>query len=166
MIYDYQIGNKPKGNYLTKKYTFTSTGLQLVFISLAEAENIVPKPEWALISVTDPDMTTSIIYSNWTHHIRFAFEDVSNVDDGIMFSEQMAKRLIQFAESLPTTIKFVVVNCVAGVSRSGAILKFLSKYIFKECYNENFDKHYDAYNRTVYRTLEKVWKNKKIIISK
>lgn len=140
------------------KYTFKSTRLELVFIPLVEAERLVPKQSWALISISDPSVKPCIRYEQWSHSIRLDFEDVASDEDGIVFSEAMAVRLIEFALSLPETVNLLVIHCIAGVSRSGAVMKFLTKFVFRDCYNFIFDKGYHQYNYTVYKTLVKVWK--------
>ncbi|MCE5300899.1 MAG: hypothetical protein LLG37_08540 [Spirochaetia bacterium] len=143
------------------KYTFKSTRLELIFIPLIDAERLVPKPSWALISICDPALKPCIRYEQWSHSIRLNFEDVASDEDGIVFSKTMAVRLIEFALALPEAIDLIVIHCIVGVSRSGAVMKFLTKFIYKDCYNFIFDKGYHTYNYTVYKTLVRVWKKRR-----
>lgn len=132
--------------------------MEIRFISLLEAETLPPKDTTALISILDPEIHTKIPYTQWKHHIRLQFEDVNSEEDGVPFSEAMASRLIKFVLCLPETVDLLVIHCVAGISRSGAVTKFLTRYVYKNCYNVLFDKAYHTYNYRVYKTLAKVWK--------
>lgn len=125
---------------------------------MLEAEKIPPKDTSTLISITDPEIQPNISYQKWRYHIRLKFEDVSNSEDGVIFSESMALRLINFVVSIPETVNLIVIHCVVGIARSGAVTKFITKYLLKDCFNPDFDLGYYAYNRTVYKTLVKVWK--------
>ena len=140
------------------QYTFKSPRLELVYMSFIEAEKITPKSSWALISVCDPAVEPSIRYEQWSYCLRLAFEDVSSPEDGLMFSEAMAGRLIEFALNLPVSVDRLFVHCTVGVSRSPAVVRFLARYVYPECLNEDFNRDYLAYNRTVYKILVKAWK--------
>lgn len=132
-----------------------------MFCSLLEAEKIPPKDTSTLISITDPEIQPNISYQKWRYHICLKFEDVSNSEDGVAFDEDMALKLINFVTSLPESVNLIVIHCIVGIARSGAVTKFVTKYILKECYNQNFDLGYLAYNRSVYKTLVRVWRRLK-----
>lgn len=145
---------------MPNKYTFKSKDFEVSFLSVADAEKIKPKNTLALISLTDPESHPYISYAKWKFHIRLEFEDVSSQDDGVVFTTDMAKNLIDFALSMPDSVTHIIIHCIQGVSRSGAVTKFLTKHIFKDCFNQAFDKDYVYYNRFVYRTLCRVWKKR------
>ena len=84
------------------------------------------------------------------------FHDIKDADQGKdVFTRAMAKQIIEFAIALPKNIKYIAVNCFQEISRSAVVIKFLSKYIFRECYSQKFDEEYD--NRIVYDMLEEIW---------
>ena len=146
---------------MPSEYRFRSEKLELNFFSVKEAEHLKPRDTMALISLSDPEITPEIDYDKWKHHLQLRFNDVKDTEDGTVFSSQMADKIIEFVITLPEQISYIAIHCFAGVSRSGAVIKFLSKFIYPECYNQVFDSEYIYFNRTVYSKLCKAW-NKRI----
>lgn len=144
---------------MPSQFNFKSDKLQMNFYSLTDAEKIDPKNNMALVSILDPDIKSKINYDSWRYYITLRFDDTTNPDDGeVAFNRAMANKIIDFALELPDATEYIIVHCLAGVSRSGAVIKFLSKYIFPECFNEQFDKDYIFYNKMVYKFLCSEWK--------
>ena len=143
---------------MKNKYTFKSKDMQIEFFSLVEAEQIQPRSDSALISLLDPDVDNAIDYDKWENKIISRFEDVEEKEAGRkVFTRKKAKEIIDFTTNLSPDIRYLVIHCYAGISRSGAVTKFITKYIFSDCYNKDFDKEYNCYNDFVYQTLETVW---------
>lgn len=131
-----------------------------MFCSLESARLIEPTDKMALISLNDPGLQPELDYSRWKHCLRVRFHDVTDPEEGEVFTDRMAENIIEFATSLPKRVNFLITHCYAGISRSAGVTKFLTRYVYKDCYNETFDLGYDAYNRHVYRTLVKTWEKR------
>jgi hypothetical protein len=111
----------------------------------------------ALISLNDPELKPEIDYARWKYCLRLRFNDVRTAEEGVVFSSKMAISVFEFANTLPKEVTFLVVHCFQGISRSAAVVKFLSKFIFPECYNSLFDVDYLYYNKLVYNRLCNAW---------
>ena len=144
-------------------YSFKSKDREIDFYSFMEAEVMKPKADMALISICSPGVRFNIPYDKWPNSLILEFDDTGEDDSewddaNVFFSEKHAKELIEFVQKLPETTKFIAVHCTQGVSRSGAVVKFLTKHVFPDCYNAKFDRVYTYHNDLVYRILEKEWK--------
>lgn len=146
---------------MTHKYTFRSKNLEMIFISLDDAIQIVPTKNMALISLNDPELKPEVDYSLWKHCLRLRFNDVSHAEDGVVFSSNMATSVFEFVAELPKEVSLLVIHCFQGISRSAAVVKFLSRYIFPQCFNQRFDTEYDHFNKLVYDKLCRTWKARK-----
>jgi predicted protein tyrosine phosphatase len=149
------------GEYLASNYKFKGKNLEINFFSLEDAEKVEPKDTMALISMLDQGIKNEIRFNKWKHFLILNFDDVKSAEDGMVFSSHMADKLIDFALSLPKETKYIAIHCFAGISRSGAVTKFLTKYVFPECYNSKFDMEYSNFNRLVYDKLCSAWNKRK-----
>lgn len=149
---------------MTNTYTFKSKDFGLMFCSLESASMIEPTEKMALISLNDPGLQPELDYSRWKHCLRVRFHDVTDPEEGEIFTEHMAESIIEYVVSLPKQVKFLVAHCFAGVSRSAGVVKFLTRYVFKDCFNHDFDLGYDLYNKYVFKTLVRVWKRDKSLV--
>jgi predicted protein tyrosine phosphatase len=122
------------------------------FMPQAQAEKVVPRMDTALISITGPASEAQLKHG-WTHLKRLEFHDADEVEfEGcLLFDAEIARDLISFLDALPETVEHVIVHCHAGISRSGAVAKFVA-----DKFQIPFNEHYSAYNRLVYRTLRNV----------
>jgi predicted protein tyrosine phosphatase len=146
---------------LSSRYTFRSKKLEINFFSIDEAEQIEPKETMALISMSDEGLEPKINYQKWGCSLTLHFDDIKSQEDGLVFSSKMAKSIIDFALTLPPQISYLAIHCFAGISRSGAVTKFLTEFVFPECYNEQFDTEYSSYNKHVYQTLCRAWQKER-----
>lgn len=121
-----------------------SAGKNFSFISIYGFENY-----------EDPPKFNGAI---WKSGIQLQFDDV---DDEIKYhapvkrlSEDQCLVIVSFLENLHSTQEDenVVVHCLAGVSRSAAVAKFISDYYIgdRDKYSRNL-----MFNKSVYRKLEK-----------
>lgn len=142
------------------KTIFKSPGFSITFCSASFAETIKPDSKMALIAIRGQDESNNINYSVWTNKLLLEFDDLTrkHEDSDALFSDKHAEKLIEFVQGLPDTVNHIVIHCLAGVSRSGAVAKFLSGTVYPECKDEQFDREYTLYNARVYKTLARVWK--------
>lgn len=139
-------------------FEFKGKNIEMDFFPVFEAEYIEPNDNMALISINDPGYKNKIDYSAWKHNLILEFNDIDKPMNGyFMFDDWYAKRLIDFVLQLPENINQIVVHCYAGVSRSGAVVRFLQKHIYPSCFNSDFWLKYTMDNHRVYSTLEKMW---------
>jgi predicted protein tyrosine phosphatase len=139
-------------------FEFKGKNIEMDYFPVHEAEHIEPNDNMALISIGDPEYQNKIDYSLWKHKLVLAFHDIDQPVNGYtMFDEFYAKKLIEFVLVLPDDINKIVVHCYAGISRSGATVRFLQKHIYPSCFNEDFWMKYMIYNRHIYSVLEKIW---------
>jgi predicted protein tyrosine phosphatase len=124
------------------------------FVSRREAEAMRPKSDAnvAIISINSDDKLANLS-ENWKYKLPLIFEDIDKplVHKGrelILFNGQMAKRIIEFVDSIQNDITVLIVHCDAGVSRSAAVAKFIA-----EMYHLEIPETYSIYNRHIYRTL-------------
>lgn len=128
---------------MKKKVEFMSRGQMKKFIETREHlnENV------AIISINDTpyeydDMMELLEGSNFSISM---FAD-SDGNDGI--SPLQAKCLLSFIDT--NYNKDFYVHCFAGVSRSGAVAKFINEYLDR---GHMYLEDYKGYNRRVYNTL-------------
>jgi predicted protein tyrosine phosphatase len=144
-------------------YSFKGKTMELEFYNFTEVEIMKPVSGMALISICSPGVKFNISYDKWQNSLILEFDDVGEDDseydpDNVFFSKMHANLLIDFINGLPETTKFLAVHCTQGVSRSGAVVKFLTKHVYPDCFNAKFDRHYSHYNKHVYEILEREWK--------
>lgn len=76
------------------------------------------------------------------------FRDIDNADSG--FTVRTAEQIIEFADYSVKSNKNILVHCFAGISRSGAIAKFINEHwMLGDLYLENYAGH----NHYIYNTL-------------
>ena len=130
------------------------------FMSRPDAEGITPCSTDAIISISCP-FDPANLNIKWapSQILRLEFNDID--EDELMthlglklFSPVDAKQIIDFAEHQKNKIETLFVHCDAGISRSGAVAKFLS-----EKYNLPFPTSYMLYNKFIYRVLTNTLNN-------
>ena len=146
---------------MKNKHTFKSDSRTISFCSVETAESIVPNRDMALISIRGYGEANDIKYEDWKHVLKLNFDDITEEEPAPfkLFTEKQAKQLIKFVHSLPEDVRHITVHCWAGISRSGAVGKFLSGTVYPECKNDKFDQEYLFYNAYVYNMLLKSWKS-------
>src|SRR3990172_9945429 len=131
--------------------------MKMVFTSQVQAEKLGDAdPEWALISITSPNGAPKL--GHWDHLLRLEFDDIDpkilpigsnkpNIER-TSFSADQAISILLFLLGLPVEVKFLVVHCWAGQSRSAGVIMALKELFGWEC-----DQLAPNYNRHVYTTL-------------
>lgn len=145
------------------------------FISKRKAESIIDpdrRDERVVISITTPGTPKkstgycckAILHDpSWKDILRLEFHDTDpkkkgakNQEEDIqvlkLFSESQAVEIMNFLKIHENDIDTVVVHCEAGISRSGAVAKFIA-YL----YGLRFPETYQLYNNHVFSTLLKVY---------
>ena len=130
--------------------------LEVSFVDQTTAEDMVPEPDWAMISITGVSFFTvdngAELHPNWAEVLRLKFDDVlSRYDHFYPITEDQAAQIIAFLDTVQDRVEKVVVHCLAGVSRSAGVAKFIA-----ERYALEFDQAYDRYNELVFNTLKEV----------
>ena len=126
------------------------------FINQAAAERMMPTAGWAIISITAFNPYTmnneADLHPDWSEVLRLEFDDVSIRGDHLHgITEEQTAQIIAFLDAVQHKVNKVVVHCLAGVSRSAGVAKFIA-----ERYALEFDHTYGLFNQMVYDTLKEV----------
>ena len=136
-----------------------NTNWQVIFTDRKSAESEPARPNWAVISISEPPQPEAALQPGWHSVLRLEFHDVEaweyRDESVIRFSEEDAAKIIDFVEVLPNDLKGILVHCRAGISRSAAVAKWVS-----EAHGLPFAPDYDCHNHTVLAMLEKVAEGK------
>lgn len=129
---------------------------EVFFVDQTTAEDMVPEPDCAMISITGPNPNAvsnkADLHPDWQEVLRLEFDDVlSRYDHFHPITEEQAAQIIAFLNAVQDKVDKVVVHCLAGVSRSAGVAKFVA-----ERYGLVFDHTYEPYNGLVYDTLNEV----------
>jgi len=102
------------------------------------AEEIDPKEisnrPVGVISITDPGRQANL-KPGWADILRLQFNDVdpeyleslgNDAEGKVLFTEQQAKKVVSWINNNKGKLYGVVVHCWAGISRSGAVAKFIA----------------------------------------
>lgn len=99
---------------------------------------------------------------HWVGLVMLEFNDIdpSHCSDGwvqqwTLFNDAMADSIIDLLEQTKETASVYAVHCEAGVSRSAGVAKFISQY-----FNLNFPDSYSLYNKHVFSTLLRRWRQR------
>lgn len=139
-----------------------STHKKVIYISRADAEQLVPPPRSHLISISDGSDEQAVIDKTRWDSTRFCHFVDGGFDESIVnacgpdFLRIYASYLLpESAEELREHIKgiaeaadMIVVNCRYGRSRSAAVARFIS-----ETHGFKLDRQAPEANMTVYRLL-------------
>lgn len=126
------------------------------FVDHESAESMVPRADWAMISITGFNPYTvnneADLHPDWAEVLRLEFDDVSIRGDHLHgITEEQTAQIIAFLDAVQHKVNKVVVHCLAGVSRSAGVAKFIA-----ERYALEFDHTYGLFNQMVYDTLKEV----------
>ncbi len=107
---------------------------QVFALSRSDAETLPRLPSMAVISITAPGQPPASL-DGVEHLLRLCFSDVSfanpNLSDRAKtklpdrFTPEHACQIGAFIDSLPTTVRTIVVHCAGGFSRSCAVAQGL-----------------------------------------
>jgi len=85
--------------------------------------------------------------------VYLAFQDIDSEDSGM--TKEACKQVIELAQYAVDKDMDIIVHCFAGVSRSGAVAKWINDYLAKR--QEQYLTDYKGYNRYVYQMLESAY---------
>lgn len=124
------------------------------FINQYTAEKMSDKHDIGMISITGKGEAD---LKDWGAVLRLQFSDIDtdfyegSVIGGeklTLFKKRQAEQIINFIKENRKFLRGIFVHCMAGISRSAAVAKFIA-----EMENLPFNHQYQLYNKYVYRTL-------------
>lgn len=120
---------------------------KIIFISQKQIESILDGwGNWAVISITDSQPAN--LSDGWSRTLRLTFDDISASElDHHLMTDAEAFAVVDFVRNLPADTEGILVHCVAGVSRSAAVAKWISGE-FRIPFG-----NYKRYNQYVYKQL-------------
>lgn len=134
--------------------------MKIQFMSQWAAESITPDKSMVCISIIRPGENEAKLREGWKDVLKLKFDDVDRLAYHTQrFSLEDAQEIILFMEE-NKDIETVIVHCMAGISRSAAVARFIGeKYDLSGEFSKIFG-YYDLYNKWVYRVLEEVYETK------
>ena len=128
---------------------------KVIFVGRHSAEMCAPWSDWAVISLNEPDSCDgpAKIADGWHSVLRLSFHDVTPKSDGmdalIRYADaDDAKQIVEFVRRVAPEVSGIMVHCRAGISRSAAVVKWISGQ-----YRIPFSWRYDKFNEHVYQLL-------------
>ena len=135
---------------------------KVVYLSQLQAERLLPEPNTAMISITNPG-ETAFLQDGWPMVLKISFADAS-YDEATIHSygrmwllssygfpeKKHAETILKFLNNLPDQITTIIVHCGACVSRSAAVAKYIEEKNHLTANEEN-----TRYNTTLFRLLHK-----------
>lgn len=131
----------------------------VIFVSREEAENKMKRPDWAVVSITEPNGPNgpARLMPGWFAIHRTEFHDIEpnlTYDQPYeLMNIEHANKIVDFVETVAPNVQGIMVHCRAGVSRSAAVAKWIA-----DRYELPFDHDYGYYNMHVYKMLHHVQK--------
>lgn len=110
----------------------------------------------ALVSIHEPEDAPLETSHPWQHRLTVEFHDADCAEGGLkLFSREQAQEILSFADAVAPLVDEIVVHCLLGLSRSGAIAVFLSEKYGVPVFKQDLPllQGYSLYNRHVYRML-------------
>lgn len=128
--------------------------MKVGFCSRQSAEALEPQPDWAVISLNEPDTFdgSARLQQGWHSVLQLMFHDTTPAREyeevvAHMTAED-ARQIVEFVRRVAPEVEGILVHCRAGVSRSAAVAKWISG-----AYRIPFDRHYKQFNKHVYALL-------------
>jgi|APLak6261699311_1056244.scaffolds.fasta_scaffold17834_2 predicted protein tyrosine phosphatase len=106
--------------------------MQLQVCSRQEAESLPGRPDWAVISITDPVSVfgPAKLKPGWLAVHRVNFQDADpSIDDPeltIMMSREDARGIIEFVRQYAHRVEGFMVHCNEGISRSQGVAAWIA----------------------------------------
>lgn len=99
---------------------------------------------------------------NWVKLVSLEFNDIDPthcspewIQQWVLFDDMMADQIIDALEETRDQVSVYAVHCEAGISRSAAVSKFISRY-----FNLSFPDTYSLYNKHVFSVLLRRWQQR------
>lgn len=134
--------------------------MKVTFVSRADALRMIAEGYFAdgktdLISISDTNKEKQIVRAAWLANkadanaaIFLNFLDISDI--ACQLTDAKVRHIVKFATTSFTRKKDVVVHCFVGVSRSGAVAKFINDYWGL---GDRYLEDYVGHNKYIYYTL-------------
>jgi predicted protein tyrosine phosphatase len=130
----------------------TVTLKTVMFMGRIEAAAEPPRPDWAVISLSEWGAEPAKLKDGWQAILRMEFHDIEEPvpDEPFdLFTPDQARQIVRFVQDANTSgATGVLVHCRAGISRSAAVAKWIAGK-----YGLRFPESYSLYNKHVYRVL-------------
>lgn len=128
---------------------------KVIFVSRPTAENTPGWKDWAVISISEPGFPGEAkLMRGWHAICRVHFDDVDPAipcgEPHQLMNEADALKITQFVRKVAPHVDGILVHCKAGVSRSAAVAKWISRQ-----FNVQFNHKYERHNKHVYNMLVK-----------
>ncbi len=92
------------------------------------------------ITIKPTDQEKHVIWQNGQNVLKLTFDDISTPLEGCtVFSKKHAQRICEFVKGIDAS-KTLIINCVGGISRSGAVGLVLDEY-FNKHLTQNDEDH-------------------------
>jgi predicted protein tyrosine phosphatase len=108
-----------------------------------------------IISISDTNKEKKEMRDLWINNksyenaaIFLNFHDIDGIESG--FTEQKARKIIEFVKESHAKKKDILVHCFVGISRSGAVAKFINDYFME---GDRYLDDYVGHNLHIYYTL-------------
>lgn len=128
---------------------------KVMFVGRHSVENCGSWPDFALISLGEPDSSEGDprIQDGWHDVLRLSFHDITPDTLDVagaytLMTEDDAQKIVAFVKKVAPQVEGIIVHCRAGTSRSAAV----AKWICGE-YKIPFNVKYRKYNDYVYRLM-------------
>ncbi len=104
--------------------------MQLEVLSRQEIESLLGRPDWAVISITDPVSAfgPARLQSGWLAVLRMEFFDADPAFDmpDIAMTREEARQIVEFVRQYAPQVKGFVIHCNQGISRSQAVAAWIA----------------------------------------
>ena len=121
-----------------------------------QVQMLLPSEDSILISITDPERVHPKISEGW-RFLRLKFHDLDQArnEKDILISRKEATLILEFIKM--TKPKKIIINCEAGISRSGGVAVALEEILNGD---RKAFKKYPNHNRLVTTTILRVWQER------
>lgn len=128
---------------------------KVIFVSRSTAETTPGWKDWAIISISEPGFPGEAkLMRGWHSVCRVHFDDVDPAipcgEPHQLMNEADALKITQFVREVAPHVDGILVHCKAGVSRSAAVAKWISRQ-----FDVPFNHKYERHNKHVYNMLIK-----------
>lgn len=128
---------------------------KVMFVGRYSVENCAPWPNFAVISMGEPDAKEGDpqIQDGWHDVLRLSFHDITpdtlDIENSYtLMNEEDAQKIVKFVREVAPNVDGIIVHCRAGISRSAAVAKWIC-----DEYNIPFNANYDRYNPYVLKLV-------------